>query len=131
MHDKILEVVGISGTSRLGKLQAQRLAQGQLIKIQLLAVLPVQIDGEPWLQSPCTLTISHHGEEGLSALWTGLGANIARNATINASELASYDQVKQILVVFCEQGIVEVSQVRGIARKITNKDSLNRLIVVI
>ncbi|KAL8157155.1 hypothetical protein AgCh_002022 [Apium graveolens] len=69
--------------------------------------------------------------EGLSALWTGLGANIARNATINASELASYDQVKQILVVFCEQGIVEVSQVRGIARKITNKDSLNRLIVVI
>ncbi|KAL8091450.1 diacylglycerol kinase 1-like [Apium graveolens] len=67
MHDKILEVVSISGTWHLGKLQvglsrARRLAQGQSIKIQLFAVLPVQIDGEPWLQSPCTLTISHHGQ---------------------------------------------------------------------
>ncbi|XP_021720759.1 mitochondrial uncoupling protein 2-like isoform X1 [Chenopodium quinoa] len=33
-------------------------------------------------------------QEGLSALWTGLGPNIARNAIINAAELASYDQVK-------------------------------------
>ncbi|KAL8146055.1 hypothetical protein AgCh_003982 [Apium graveolens] len=37
-------------------------------------------------------------QEGLSALWTGLGANIARNATINAAELASYDQVKQTIM---------------------------------
>lgn len=67
MHDKILEVVSISGTWHLGKLQvglsrAQRLAQGQSIKIQLLAALPVQIDGEPWFQPPCTLAISHHGQ---------------------------------------------------------------------
>ncbi|GKA77808.1 diacylglycerol kinase 1 [Tanacetum coccineum] len=67
MHDRILEVVSISGTWHLGKLQvglsrARRLAQGQNIKIQLLAPLPVQIDGEPWMQSPCTLTISHHGQ---------------------------------------------------------------------
>ncbi|CAI9301248.1 unnamed protein product [Lactuca saligna] len=34
-------------------------------------------------------------EEGVVALWTGLGPNIARNAIINAAELASYDQVKQ------------------------------------
>ncbi|KAI5408842.1 Mitochondrial uncoupling protein 2, variant 3 [Lathyrus oleraceus] len=38
-------------------------------------------------------TILKH--EGLGALWTGLGPNIARNAIINAAELASYDQVKQ------------------------------------
>ncbi|GAB4845411.1 Diacylglycerol kinase [Ancistrocladus abbreviatus] len=67
MHDKILEVVSISGTWHLGTLQvglsrAQRLAQGQSIKIQLFAVLPVQIDGEPWLQQPCTLSITHHGQ---------------------------------------------------------------------
>ncbi|KAI7741203.1 hypothetical protein M8C21_026492 [Ambrosia artemisiifolia] len=67
MHDKRLEVVSISGTWHLGKLQvglsrARRLAQGKTIKIQLLAQLPVQIDGEPWMQSPCTLTISHHGQ---------------------------------------------------------------------
>ncbi|XP_021733945.1 diacylglycerol kinase 1-like [Chenopodium quinoa] len=67
MHDKVLEVVSISGTWHLGKLQvglsrAQRLAQGQTIKIQLFAALPVQIDGEPWFQQPCTLQISHHGQ---------------------------------------------------------------------
>ncbi|KAI3717735.1 hypothetical protein L1987_69528 [Smallanthus sonchifolius] len=67
MHDGRLEVVSISGTWHLGKLQvglsrARRLAQGRAIKIQLLAQLPVQIDGEPWMQSPCTLTISHHGQ---------------------------------------------------------------------
>ncbi|KAK4479794.1 hypothetical protein RD792_015330 [Penstemon davidsonii] len=67
MHDKVLEVVSISGTWHLGKLQvglsrARRLAQGQSIKIQLFAGLPVQIDGEPWFQQPCTLTITHHGQ---------------------------------------------------------------------
>ena len=33
--------------------------------------------------------------EGLRALWTGLGPNVARNAIINAAELASYDAIKQ------------------------------------
>lgn len=67
MHDKVLEVVSISGMWHLGKLQvglarARRLAQGKSIKIQLFASFPVQIDGEPWLQQPCTLSISHHGQ---------------------------------------------------------------------
>ncbi|KAL2465187.1 Diacylglycerol kinase 1 [Abeliophyllum distichum] len=67
MHDKVLEIVSISGTWHLGKLQvglsrARRLAQGQSIKIQLFAGLPVQVDGEPWFQQTCTLTISHHGQ---------------------------------------------------------------------
>ncbi|KMZ58073.1 Mitochondrial uncoupling protein [Zostera marina] len=37
-------------------------------------------------------------QEGLGALWTGLGPNVARNAIINAAELASYDQVKQTIL---------------------------------
>nr|KYP67692.1 hypothetical protein KK1_024044 [Cajanus cajan] len=35
---------------------------------------------------------------GVQALWTGLGPNIARNAIINAAELASCDQVKQTIL---------------------------------
>jgi solute carrier family 25 uncoupling protein 8/9 len=31
-------------------------------------------------------------------LWKGLGPNIARNAIINAAELASYDQIKQSML---------------------------------
>ncbi|KAL5580842.1 hypothetical protein UlMin_013284 [Ulmus minor] len=37
-------------------------------------------------------------QEGLVALWTGLGPNLARNAIINAAELASYDQVKEMIL---------------------------------
>ncbi|CAI0424396.1 unnamed protein product [Linum tenue] len=37
-------------------------------------------------------------QEGFAALWTGVGPNIARNAIINAAELASYDQVKETIL---------------------------------
>ncbi|KAJ6750244.1 hypothetical protein OIU85_000842 [Salix viminalis] len=37
-------------------------------------------------------------QEGVGALWTGIGPNIARNAIINAAELASYDQVKETIL---------------------------------
>ncbi|KAL6200288.1 hypothetical protein ACLB2K_030070 [Fragaria x ananassa] len=37
-------------------------------------------------------------QEGIGALWTGLGPNVARNAIINAAELASYDQVKETVL---------------------------------
>jgi len=68
MHDKVLEVVSICGAWHLGKLQvglsrARRLAQGQLIRIHtFVSSFPVQIDGEPWIQQPCSLEIAHHGQ---------------------------------------------------------------------
>jgi solute carrier family 25 (mitochondrial uncoupling protein), member 8/9 len=37
-------------------------------------------------------------EEGVAALWTGLMPNIARNAIVNATELATYDQFKQMML---------------------------------
>ncbi|KAM0060454.1 putative diacylglycerol kinase (ATP) [Helianthus debilis subsp. tardiflorus] len=103
MHDKILEVVSISGTWHLGKLQvglsrARRLAQGKNIRIHLLAPLPVQIDGEPWLQSPCILNIAHHGQAFMLKRTTeetlghaaGIVADVLENAetnqVINASQ---------------------------------------------
>jgi len=36
--------------------------------------------------------------EGVTGLWTGLGPNIARNSIINATELASYDTAKELLL---------------------------------
>ncbi|XP_057415796.1 diacylglycerol kinase 1 isoform X1 [Lotus japonicus] len=103
MHDKVLEVVSISGTWHLGKLQvglsrARRLAQGQSIKVQLFAMFPVQIDGEPWFQQPCTISITHHGqafmlkraaEEPLghaAAIITDVLENAETNNVINATQ---------------------------------------------
>jgi len=37
-------------------------------------------------------------EEGVATLWRGVGANMTRNAVINAAELASYDQIKEGLL---------------------------------
>ncbi|KAI3760533.1 hypothetical protein L1987_50928 [Smallanthus sonchifolius] len=47
-------------------------------------------------------------EDGLVALWTGLGPNIARNATVNAAELASYDHVKQVIVDTLDQSFCSI-----------------------
>lgn len=35
--------------------------------------------------------------EGLKGLWTSYSANVVRNSVINAAELASYDQYKQMI----------------------------------
>lgn len=33
------------------------LAQGKHIRIRIHAEMPVQVDGEPWIQSPCEVVI--------------------------------------------------------------------------
>ncbi|KAL9148426.1 hypothetical protein ABFS82_12G040400 [Erythranthe guttata] len=67
MHDKMLEVVCVTGSWHLGKLQvglsqATRLAQGKVIKIHVSSPFPVQIDGEPFIQQPGCLEITHDGQ---------------------------------------------------------------------
>ena len=37
-------------------------------------------------------------QEGVRALWTGIGPNVVRNSVMNAAELASYDQIKESLL---------------------------------
>lgn len=51
---KLLLQVGLS--------RARRLGQGQCIKIVTGSNFPVQIDGEPWIQPPGTMEITHYGQ---------------------------------------------------------------------
>ncbi|KAH7726190.1 diacylglycerol kinasetheta [Aphelenchoides avenae] len=60
--DGLLEVVGIPDVSRLGLIQSKlaagiRIAQGGSIKITTRDDWPVQVDGEPHIQPPGTITI--------------------------------------------------------------------------
>ncbi|XP_074041087.1 diacylglycerol kinase theta isoform X7 [Leptinotarsa decemlineata] len=60
--DGMLEVVGVTGVVHLGQIQsglrtAMRIAQGGHIKIHLNSDIPVQVDGEPWVQSPCDVVV--------------------------------------------------------------------------
>jgi len=54
--DGMLEVVGVTGVLHLGQIQsglrsAIRIAQGGHIRIRMNTELPIQVDGEPWIQS--------------------------------------------------------------------------------
>ncbi|KAI5712151.1 hypothetical protein M8J75_006242 [Diaphorina citri] len=60
--DGMLEVVGVTGVVHLGQIQsgmrtATRIAQGGHIKIRLNSEMPVQVDGEPWIQGPSDVVI--------------------------------------------------------------------------
>ncbi|KAL7642543.1 UNVERIFIED_CONTAM: hypothetical protein RMT77_007104 [Armadillidium vulgare] len=55
--DGMLEVVGVTGVVHLGQIQsglrtAMRIAQGGHIRIKLNSEIPIQVDGEPWIQAP-------------------------------------------------------------------------------
>ena len=60
--DGMLEVVGVQGVVHLGKIQsglrsAIRIVQGSHIKIHMNCEVPVQVDGEPWIQPPGDITV--------------------------------------------------------------------------
>ncbi|KAF6172737.1 hypothetical protein GIB67_000795 [Kingdonia uniflora] len=93
MHDKVLEVVCICGSWHLGKLQvglsqARRLAQGRVIRLHISTPFPVQIDGEPFIQQPGCMEITHHGQMFMlrkaSEEPTGHAAAIISEVLVNA-----------------------------------------------
>lgn len=63
MSDGLLEIVGVTGVPHLGQIKAGirdaiPIAQGRHIEILSYTRLPMQMDGEPWIQSPCKIDLS-------------------------------------------------------------------------
>ncbi len=74
MSDGLIEVVGVYGAWHLGQLQvglnrAVRLAQGSRVQVMTSEELPMQVDGEPWLQAAATVTVSL--KVGCVVVWCG------------------------------------------------------------
>lgn len=70
--DGMIEVCAIGGVAHMGRLavglaRAQRLAQGRSVCVTTKEQLPMQVDGEPWLQEPCRLQVSHKSQVSESA----------------------------------------------------------------
>ncbi|KJE89612.1 diacylglycerol kinase 1 [Capsaspora owczarzaki ATCC 30864] len=68
MGDRKFEIVGLFSSMHMGRIRsglagsAHKIAQGSVIKLTTTKLLPMQIDGEPWMQSIVTITISHKNQ---------------------------------------------------------------------
>ena len=67
MHDGMLDIVAVNGSLHLGEMNVGlarpiQLCQGREISIELVTPIAMQVDGEPWTQKPCKLTIRHKSQ---------------------------------------------------------------------
>ncbi|CAG0901612.1 unnamed protein product [Cyprideis torosa] len=66
--DRLIEVIGLDSCIHIGQVRSglrasgRRLAQCSSLTLKTRRTFPMQIDGEPWMQPPCTVRVTHHNQ---------------------------------------------------------------------
>eukprot|EP00039_Didymoeca_costata_P019611 m.338250 g.338250 ORF g.338250 m.338250 type:complete len:1050 (+) comp18353_c0_seq1:343-3492(+) len=118
--DGIIEVMALRGLSQMAAVKslpgiaATRLAQARQVRITMLPGddIPIQVDGEAWMQRPCTLTVYHKGrvqmlcrDRALQQLLATWGPEISEKPHFMLSQL---EEAKNKLVESTQEALKEV-----------------------
>ena len=106
--DGMVEVLGLNGVMHMGQIQSgirsgMHLAQGSQINIKLKSDWPVQIDGEPWMQSagqvivrPALMQAEMLRRRKARVKTAPAYPRMARQATIGTSTPASFEVARSV-----------------------------------
>lgn len=107
-NDGMVEVIGLNGVMHMGQIQSGirggiHLAQGSQINIKLKSDWPVQIDGEPWMQSagqvfvrPALMQAKMLKKRKARVKTAPPNPRMARQATIGTSHPASIEVSRSV-----------------------------------
>lgn len=69
-NDQMIEVLGLTSSFHIGQVMIGlsspiRLGTAREVRLTLAEHLPVQIDGEPWIEAPATIEVTWHSHAKL------------------------------------------------------------------